>query len=901
MTVAQATSIYPFVVAEEQHGDHQATEALFLTFNVDLGFFEARLLGRLRATGARVTILADAGVWEPDTRAVRHAGRAYHLGLVDTPSAFHPKLMVVAGEKRAIAAVGSANLTMGGWQYNRELLTVFNGDQHQMPVAFRDIRDALLTLRDREPLDHVTDLAFGRVAETLSVLLAGAEPVDTDHRIHASWDGPLIDCLPQDPVEEVLLSAAFHDPASEAVRRVIARLQPKRVQVAIQPGWTHLDPAALDGILSGFKPDVDVVVLRDPESPGADAARYRHGKLIEWVTTGGERWALTGSPNLSIVALCREVAGRGNHELAVIGRVSDSLFPGGEPVDLDDVPILLPEPVSGQAQEGAQNVRIMSALRAGERLRVQLNRPATLEITVEVSPLVASPDDWTPVGTLPPGAAVSFLDTSVTGGSRVRATWLEPTYGLRRSPPIYVTDGERVRMRAIPERKTSRTHRSSAADLFGDDLALLDVLQGDLASFALDVTNSRRPTLTRDDEQDRATHERERAPDEPEPWLWLQEDTVRKYGPSLASWLLALPRLQAEDGADMPWLDKLSDEAEAALDSDEAADQPDIETLEAAETDTTASGQIVDHTQEAEQRQAARRRWARRAAAVADGLSLPSRLLILRVTVAFWAAGNWPDEDLEPFRLTRHLLSKLDTGHQPPELQERAASVAAVGLTVMRQRTDLSTGNEQAHHYGEARAIVAPLLGFATEDTIDHYVSGLRTINGGALTTGHVTDTIDDLLSGDALADLQGVMEERGYQVHRPAPNLMHVVVAGGNPELIAAEAVGIAQDYSDVAVWVTNERSLWACAAWSEPDLVTVHRFGTRSRWRHQRLRNVSPATAAAMLREARLMETGTDGLPDVVNRPKHAPTADALSLLTRVGVLDPSSPPCCAPPEAV
>ena len=37
--------------------------------------------------------------------------------------------------------------------------------------------------------------------------------------------------------------------------------------------------------------------------------------------------------------------------------------------------------------------------------------------------------------------------------------------------------------------------------------------------------------------------ERTRGLDRSEPWLWLQDDTIRRYGPGLASWLLALPHL----------------------------------------------------------------------------------------------------------------------------------------------------------------------------------------------------------------------------------------------------------------------------------------------------------------------------------------------------------------------
>ena len=257
-------------MAEERHRDHQAEEALFLTFNVDLGYFESRLLGLLRATGAKVTVVADAGVWAPDTRAVKFAGRSYQLGLVDGRTAFHPKLMVLVGPKRAIAAVGSGNLTMGGWQYNHELLTVFTGDLSGMPTAFGDIRNAVSELAASGLLDVVTQRGLADTSRHLDTLLAAAPPVDTGHRVHASWVSPLITHLPAGPVAELNLFAAFHDPGANAVKNLMTRLQPSRVQVAVQPGWTHVDAIALSKVLSTFSASTgaDIALLQDPSSPG---------------------------------------------------------------------------------------------------------------------------------------------------------------------------------------------------------------------------------------------------------------------------------------------------------------------------------------------------------------------------------------------------------------------------------------------------------------------------------------------------------------------------------------------------------------------------------------------------------------------------------------------------------
>ncbi|MEP9385525.1 hypothetical protein [Nocardioides sp. KR10-350] len=899
MTVTRTTNLFPYLVAEEQHRDNQAEEALFLTFNVDLGYFEARLLGLLRATGARVTVIADAGVWAPDPRSVKHAGRSYQLGLVDQPTAFHPKLMVLVGPKRAIAAVGSGNLTMGGWQYNRELLTVFTGDGGGMPAAFGDIRDALMAFGAGGILDSVTAQGVARTIRHLDTLLESAPTLNTGHRVHASWIGPLIDHLPAEPVVDLYLSAAFHDPNAHAVRSLLTRLQPRRVHVAVQPGWTHLDATALSQVLSTYarEASADTALLQDPESPGTKKARYRHGKLIEWVTVDGDRHAMTGSPNLSTVALLRRGGDGGNHELAVTGPVDATLFPGGQPIDPASVPRLVgAEEDEASLAAAPALVRVLSAVTKDDRLTVTLSRAADELVTVEASHRNDHPDHWTALGTAPAGVVAVHFDAALPGGSRVRAV----TDAGGPTAPMFVTDELRVLVRSIPERHASKTHSSNANDLFGQDLDLLNLLQGELTAYAQDVSNARRPTAARDGDGERADVERGRDADPMEPWLWLQEDTVRRYGPGIASWLLALPRLTDTESTAVPWIDIITDEQAVGLDSDEEATDVD-EKLTAGEVDANTRD-LIDHTTDAERLKTARRRWAAKATAVAPSLSVPSRLLILRITLAFWTAGNWTDGDPEPFTLTRNLVRTLTfVDEAPVEIAQRAASLAAIALTVMRQHTDVTVGTEQTLRYRETREAASPLLQYAAEDTVESYVAGLRTVNGGTLTSGHVTDTLDDLSGDDPLAELEAAMETKGFEVHRPSPKSMHIHKTGGNAELSALEAVGFAQDHDGIVVWATTDQGRWACVAWRAPDLVSVFNVGAQERWRHQRLQSAGPAAAANALSNAIRSNEGTSGLPGVINKPKHRKTADAEAVLAALGIgSPPESPPCCTENKA-
>src|SRR5690606_17116649 len=141
-----------------------------------------------------------------------------------------------------------------------------------------------------------------------------------------------LDNLPTGPVEERNLLAAFQDPQATATPHLLDKMQPRRVRVSRQLGRTRDDAGALSILLDTYAASTGAQVpqLREPSSPGTGDVRYRHGKLIEWVTSEGKRLALTGSPNLSSAALPKHAGQGGNYELALLSPVNESLFPGGE-------------------------------------------------------------------------------------------------------------------------------------------------------------------------------------------------------------------------------------------------------------------------------------------------------------------------------------------------------------------------------------------------------------------------------------------------------------------------------------------------------------------------------------------------------------------------------------------
>src|ERR1039457_3781341 len=93
----EIASPLPFLFEEDRHGDRQAREALFCTFNADLGYFVWTVLGETQSTGARATFGGGGRISDADLRPARNSGTRYvrTLAVTGSGSAFHPKVTVI--------------------------------------------------------------------------------------------------------------------------------------------------------------------------------------------------------------------------------------------------------------------------------------------------------------------------------------------------------------------------------------------------------------------------------------------------------------------------------------------------------------------------------------------------------------------------------------------------------------------------------------------------------------------------------------------------------------------------------------------------------------------------------------------------------------------------------------
>lgn len=399
-------------------------EALFLTFNVDLGFFESRLLGPVRSTGAAVTVIADSAVFAPDPRSVRSAGHAYTFGVAATPGAFHPKLTVLVGPERALVGIGSGNLTVPGWHGNDEVLTTVRASRDLgAPLLLRDLVRFLRNLAEQTRISPLAVEGIARTADELTRLIDASDSVDTGHVLLDSLQGPIIDQLPRDRVDAMELAAPFHDPGGRALAALLDRHQARHACVLAQPGRAVMDPKTMRRVASDRNCDLSFVQL---DGDDQQSTRYRHGKIITGLRSGSPVWSLVGSANLSAAALLG--GPRANVEIGVLHRATVSLLPVPTVLVNDDASLHHVLSMTGEEGQFHKQVGVTlleaSVVPAG--VEVVLTGAADQDLLTEISPYTGAPEDYMELGWIPQGQSRSIFSGSFAPASRVKVAgrWL---------------------------------------------------------------------------------------------------------------------------------------------------------------------------------------------------------------------------------------------------------------------------------------------------------------------------------------------------------------------------------------------------------------------------------------------------------------------------------------------
>ena len=241
------------LLEELRKGGYEAS--LITTFNAYLPFYEEVLLRRLINAGVRHNVLLmDAQQYNVSLQShpPRLAGRRYTLAPIAVPGAFHPKLIFLAGKQKGLVIVGSHNVTLAGFGFNRELTNVIRiratDDEPGLVIAVRAWAEIMQWIASsaHDLPQQVRDMV-ARVKDFAPWLNEKAPDTDSDVQLLAGRAGapPLweqVRELARPPVREIFLTGAFFDTKLTFLKQIHTDLQPQQLVVALDPTTVEIPP-----------------------------------------------------------------------------------------------------------------------------------------------------------------------------------------------------------------------------------------------------------------------------------------------------------------------------------------------------------------------------------------------------------------------------------------------------------------------------------------------------------------------------------------------------------------------------------------------------------------------------------------------------------------------------------
>lgn len=280
---------------------HEYAASLVTTFNAYFPFYEEVVLRHLNAAGCQHNVvLMDAGqcgqALAHEELRPRLAGKSYTLLPIKCGGAFHPKLILLAGRQHGLLLVGSHNLTLSGFSFNRELTNCFEyaGDKDRalLPIfhsAVKFIKAWAATLP--EPLQEAVN-SMARFAPWLQEPQDMLEPDAESYFFGSEPNGRSLwemvcERVPG-RVKRIVVVGPFYDQKLTFIKRLGEDFAPKRLVVGLEPEKTVI--AAEARRLVPQAKFVDASSLHD-------GSGYLHAKAILFEAEQGEELLITGSAN----------------------------------------------------------------------------------------------------------------------------------------------------------------------------------------------------------------------------------------------------------------------------------------------------------------------------------------------------------------------------------------------------------------------------------------------------------------------------------------------------------------------------------------------------------------------------------------------------------------------------
>lgn len=287
--------------------------ALLTTYNFDIRLFEQAILNSLFANDVRkVSVYVDAEELIKSLQSVRtcQIGKKYMVNPIRISGTFHPKVILLLGEKKARLILGSANITTPGYTTNHEVINFIDYSEKDPEhldlivnaIGFFNSIDRLSDQLDHELIDEAVSYPYYHRTKQ-------NEEAYYLHNLRESILSQVRQIITDD-VQRINIAVPYYDKELTAYERLRDQFPNAGIQLYIQNhkstfpvDYNHIHKVANHiNPFAGFRHEKDNY-----------KNNFYHGKVFLF-QSAEKSYVLYGSANCTQMALTKSHAEGGNIE-----------------------------------------------------------------------------------------------------------------------------------------------------------------------------------------------------------------------------------------------------------------------------------------------------------------------------------------------------------------------------------------------------------------------------------------------------------------------------------------------------------------------------------------------------------------------------------------------------------
>jgi hypothetical protein len=431
------------------------------SFSFDYVFFEQRLLSVFRANSIRnVMVLADGSSLDYANEQLIHGKAEKSLGYSICPVyhtyAFHPKVMLLAGEKEGLLFIGSGNLTNSGISTNDEIWSAFrftDDTKFLFGSAWTYLKSFTQHFKatNLRKLNWIEDYAPWMKELPLDSNHGTIEQQGLDtwfmrNKPDSSIFSQTAAVIPAAEVQEITVVSPYYDEQGSLLDKLHAHYSPESLH-CVSDYKTGLLPHKLDDALRAKISFFDWSTLREDYNSGVNRL---HAKLLHFKCSDDIEYLLLGSANATLAGLGSLTQDALNEEVSLlIKRESKETWLHQLGVSTKDA-----SPVALTGNEGLERSNAQKWPGAGYRYRIVYAELNDAELSLfmdkfEEDKVWVIAEDAAQIPLLEKALEINSPEISLTcpaeKGTQILRLYLKDSYGRRVSNYALVHYAENLR------------------------------------------------------------------------------------------------------------------------------------------------------------------------------------------------------------------------------------------------------------------------------------------------------------------------------------------------------------------------------------------------------------------------------------------------------------------------